>query len=238
VTTLVSIGNTNTRCAMLLKTGRPGPVTTIPTAQLKPGDVSGAPGPIHMISVVGARGRALAAALRRAGRRVVVWGVDRAVPVRHPYSPPASPGVDRLVAALRAHRIAGGACVVVDAGTAVTVDVVRADGAIEGGAIGPGFSTIARGLKSAAPGLPLADPAARVRYPARSTQAAVDVGVFHAFSGMVRGLVDLASKDRGLPVLVTGGEASLAAKALRPGRVTVRPTLLLEGLAALAAESP
>jgi type III pantothenate kinase len=233
--TLVSIGNSRIACARLDPDGRLAGVARFPIAIGDP--LSRFPGdPVHLISVVLDRARHLVGAARAAGRQVTWWGAEREIPVRHPYTPPAYPGADRLVAALAAHRRAHGSCIVVDAGTAVTVDIVGPDGAFLGGAIGPGFMTLAEGLAAKAPALPLAAAGPVPRYPARSTEAAVTLGVHAAFSGLLVALVGEAA-ILSEKVLVTGGDAALAAGALARFHPVVVPELVLEGLAALASKT-
>jgi type III pantothenate kinase len=235
VTRLVSIGNTRVVCAVLLPDGRLADVRRVPTGDLGPAAIGAGPGPVHLISVVEEAAKELVTALGRAGTTVVWWGAGREIPVRHPYAPPERPGADRLVAALAAHRRVRRACVVVDAGTAVTVDVAGDDGAFLGGAIAPGLAALATAVGTAAPALAANGSGDPGEYPARSTSAAVTLGVHAAFSGLLRDLHAQACAAFGrLPVVVTGGDAELAARALREAAPTVVPELVLEGLAALA----
>ena len=148
---LVSIGNSRSATARCGPGGALSEVRRLPSASLDLGALDPGPEPVHVIAVVEEVARRLTGAVRRAGREVTWWGVDREIPVRHPYAPPEAPGADRLVAALAAFDRAGGACVVVDAGTAVTVDVVGADGSFLGGAIAPGLVALRDGLRARAP---------------------------------------------------------------------------------------
>jgi pantothenate kinase type III len=235
VTLLVSIGNTRTVCAMLGDDGRLSAVRRLPTPGLAPGAFDPGPGPVHVVSVVRDAADRLVSGLRRAGARVTWWAVDRGIPVAHPYAPPEQPGADRLVAALAAHRRAAGRCIVVDAGTAVTVDLVDEDGALLGGAIAPGFRALAEGLAARAPALPVADREASPAYPARSTVDAVNLGVHAAFEGLLRVLVLQGTARAGsVPILVTGGDADLAANAIPDLHPILVQDLVLEGLAILA----
>ena len=123
----------------------------------------------------------------------------------------------------------------VDAGTAVTVDVVGADGSFLGGAIAPGLVALREGLRARAPALPppASDPPP---YPGRSSAAAVGLGIAAAFSGALRELVAQALGVAGdVPVVVTGGDCVPAADALESFRPRIVPELVLEGLARLAA---
>lgn len=78
-----------------------------------------------------------------AGVRPEAAGVDFPIPIETDVDEPEKVGVDRLLAALAAYRQVKGACIVVDAGTAVTIDAVSADGVFQGGAIFPGLDLMA-----------------------------------------------------------------------------------------------
>jgi type III pantothenate kinase len=234
---LVSIGNSRAAVARCDRSAVLAGILRIPSASFGADAIGPGAEPVHLVSVVPEHGRHLAVALRAAGRAVTWWGEDREIPVRHPYAPPERPGADRLVAALAAHRRVQGACIVVDAGTAVTVDAVAPDGSFLGGAIGPGIAAIAEGLRAKAPVLPRAGPDS-TGYPAQSSAGAVSLGVRAAFSGGLFVLVVKAVKALGhVPVVVTGGDSGPAAEALASFHPTVVPELLLEGLAHLALSS-
>lgn len=234
---LVSIGNSRAAVGGCDRAGALAQVRRVPSADLALDSVGGGAEPVHVVSVLEDRARSLVADLRRVGRSVTWWGGEREIPVRHPYAPPEKPGADRLVAALAAHRRVHGACVVIDAGTAVTVDSVAADGAWLGGAIAPGLRAIAAGLRASAPALP-APAADATLYPAASSAGAVGLGLRAAFVGGILILAVKAVEAFGsVPIVVTGGDADSAAAAVSKFDPVVVPELLLEGLAHLAASS-
>src|SRR5690242_4959846 len=76
------------------------------------------------------------------GRRVVWVGNEIDVPINVLTDEPSKTGIDRILNIAAAHEQMGKACVVVDAGTAITVDVCNDDGEFLGGAIAPGASTM------------------------------------------------------------------------------------------------
>ncbi len=107
--------------------------------------------------------------------------------------PPASLGVPELLGSAGADRVANaiavspGPAVVVDAGTAVTVDVVDQEGRFRGGFIAAGPSALSRGLTSATALLPEHEPRlARDLMPGTNTRDALAGGV----GGMILGGVD------------------------------------------------
>ena len=89
-----------------------------------------------------------AAMLRRRVARVVEFGPATPVPIRNDYLTPATLGRDRLAAAVGAAVLWPGRNVlIVDCGTAVTIDLVTADGTFRGGCISPGLRSRFRALR-------------------------------------------------------------------------------------------
>lgn len=180
---------------------------------------------------------AVAEELGALGIPVAFAGTTLRCPLAIDYDTPHTLGVDRWLGALCAHRRYG-ASVVVDCGTALTVNLVETDGTFRGGAIAPGLRSMARGLAENAPALPLADPERATAVPPRSSAAAVSTGVLLAFCGAVERLVaDTLAAARGpCTVVLTGGHA---ADYLRRGRLrpVVVPDLVHQGLRILAEEA-
>lgn len=167
----------------------------------------------------------------------------RDVPVAIDVDEPQRVGVDRLVAALAANRLRseGRAVIIVDLGSAITVDRVEADGTFAGGAILPGMAMAARSLHERTDALPLV-PVHTIHEPpplGKSTVAAIRAGLFWGAVGATSELVDrLSAGLAGEPdVLVTGGGAARMAEliAARSGRaVRSVPHLILAGIALVA----
>lgn len=135
-------------------------------------------------------------------------------------------GRDRLYAARAAFELTGALCLVVDAGTAVTVDLVApragGGGAFLGGAIAPGPELLRRALAAGAArlfevDLPTADADGTIvldGVPAlgRESAEALRAGIVHGLRGAVRELAALVEREggRGAPVrFATGGAAAL-----------------------------
>ncbi|MEN8151670.1 MAG: type III pantothenate kinase, partial [Planctomycetota bacterium] len=180
----------------------------------------------------------LEAFLSGSGRGTPVLGRDLPLLMENRYRDPSETGHDRLAAAAAAHEDAGGAAVIVDLGSAVTVDAVDGDGVFLGGAIAPGRPALVAGLAAAAPGLPppgAAEPAPGL--PA-STEDAIRVGIDHGLAGIVTRLVGDAREETGAatPVFLTGGDAASVAPRL-PFETTIRPHLVLDGVRILYARA-
>ncbi|MGE3172959.1 MAG: type III pantothenate kinase [Planctomycetota bacterium] len=176
-------------------------------------------------------------ALAGLGVSVLRVGRELRCPLPLDYDTPETLGADRWLGALAAHRSYGRA-VVVDCGTATTVNLVEDDGAFRGGAIAPGLDAILAGMSRVTPNLPAADPDGAWAMPPRSSAQAVHAGAVLAFCGAVERLVaDTLRVARGpCAVVLTGGRAEVY---LRHGRLRPRhePDLVHQGLRRLAEEA-
>ena len=236
----VTLGNTTASVSLTDADGRLGKVLRVPIGRLEnlkealPGaDLSEEGARVIVVSV---NPRALARfrgiAMDVTGSEPDVAGADFPIPIRAEVDAPESVGVDRLLAALAAHRRAQGACIVVDAGTAVTVDAVSTDGAFQGGAIFPGLEMIARALAEGTALLPKVDLPSEAPLVGGNTREAIAAGLVHGVTGAVAALVEGARETVGrqAAVLLTGGDAAFLAPHLPDAMRQVVPNLVLEGL--------
>jgi len=144
---------------------------------------------------------------------VYVAGRDLPIPVDTALTDPTTVGHDRLLCAYAAYKRAQGACVVIDVGTAITVDFVDGEGVFHGGAIAPGVGAMLRSLPQSAPRLPEVawGRAELVDGPfGRDTRSAMLVGVRAAAVGMAHLLVDQYAEFFGAypRIIATGGDAT------------------------------
>ena len=147
--------------------------------------------------------------MRATGRApmVVGPGVKTGMPIR--YDNPHEVGADRIVNGVAAFAALGGPVVVVDFGTATTLDVIDAEGAYLGGAIAPGVETSAEALFSRAARLAKVDLEPPTRVIGTNTRASVQAGLLLGEAAMVDGLVRRIWDELGgeCPVIATGGLA-------------------------------
>jgi type III pantothenate kinase len=144
---------------------------------------------------------------------------------------PSKTGPDRLAAAAGVVAAGGREAIVVDAGTAITVDVLSKKGFL-GGAIFPGTGLLYRALHDGTAALPLvAGKGAAAGIPGRNTRDAIVAGVEEGAAGAVRELVALSrrSVSKNARVWVTGGGGAGLAKRLGKG-ARYEPDLVLRGL--------
>jgi len=133
------------------------------------------------------------------------------LPIAIGYRSPATLGADRVAAACGAWaRHAGQDCLVVDAGTCITVDYLSADGTYHGGAIMPGLRMNLQALHTFTAKLPLIDIDGVTKAPVlgRSTEESIVAGTLGATMLALAGYVALyREKSPALRVLLTGGDA-------------------------------
>ncbi len=141
-------------------------------------------------------------------------GVDLGVDIR--VTNPREVGADRLVNAVAGHALYGGPIIVVDFGTATTFDIVGSDGAYLGGVICPGINLSLKALHQAAAKLPriaVEAPGRNMPVTGKTTQEAMQSGVFWGYVSMIEGLVTRlkAEHSNKMRVLATGGLAPIFA---------------------------
>lgn len=148
-------------------------------------------------------------AQRATGRApmVVGPGLRTGMPIR--YDNPHEVGADRIVNGVAAYESHGGPVVVVDFGTATTIDVIARDGAYLGGVIAPGVETSAEALFSKAARLSKVDLEAPDRVIGTNTRSSVQSGLMLGEAAMIDGLVRRVwlEIETETPVIATGGLA-------------------------------
>ena len=134
---------------------------------------------------------------------------DVAVPIGRQLDPESIIGADRLLNGAAAFDRLGQACIVVDAGTAVTVDFVDGAGTFHGGAIMPGARMMLTAMHNQATLLPEVDFASPDEPIGHNTVQAMLSGVFYGIRGAVRELVEKFAESYGAypKIIATGGDA-------------------------------
>jgi len=150
-------------------------------------------------------------------------------------------GADRALCALAWGATGDGQpAVIIDAGSAVTVDAVTASGQLLGGWIAPGWGALAEGLQRWTPSLPdvaeLTDSDPQSPW-ATETGGALRGGVEGSFVGGIRALASRVQRGFEVPVttVLTGGDCDLLAEGLQPA--LLRRGLVLDGLELLLNDS-
>jgi type III pantothenate kinase len=186
-------------------------------------------------NVAGAPVRAAIEAALSPWRIEVRWITSAAAQcgVSSRYQNPAQLGTDRWAALIGARARCSEACVVVNAGTAVTINALSADGIFLGGLILPGLELMARSLAAGTADLPL-QPGRFDAFPVNSVDG-IRSGAIQAIAGAIERMArSMVAAQHGEPqLLLSGGAAEAIAPVLERPFVLV-PTLVLEGLIAIA----
>ena len=159
--------------------------------------------------------------------------------VSNAYSVPQRLGADRWATLLAVHAHYKGPAVVIDCGTAITIDAIAADGMHLGGLIVPGMDLMVSALTGHAPGIQIEEADNQeISLLGSSTEAAVSGGVLYTAIALVeRVFMDLQGElGNRTNLLLTGGDATRILPLLgsRPEYV---PDLVLKGLAVYAEET-
>jgi type III pantothenate kinase len=185
--------------------------------------------------------RRIRRALRAAGRPTpqFVHSTRRAAGVLNAYAEPWRLGVDRWVALIGARRrYPGKALCIVSVGTALTLDLLAADGRHLGGAIVPGPELMVRALLERTAGIRRrargGHGAARNLY-ARDTRGAIEAGARHACAALIERAVVVGARRLGRrPALVLAGGGVSPLWPLLRGPRRRCDELVMYGLLALA----
>ena len=139
------------------------------------------------------------------------------IPIKNDYATPETLGRDRLAAAVGAAALyPGEASLVVDFGTAITVDFVTAEGEFKGGNISPGASMRFRALHEFTGKLPLLDLSEDIDLLGNSTKSAIEGGVIHGVIHEIEGYIVRLSKTEGqFRIIFTGGDGNYFGKRLK-----------------------
>jgi type III pantothenate kinase len=137
----------------------------------------------------------------------VIPGVKTGIAIR--MDNPHELGADRLVNAVAAFDRFGGACAVVDFGTAITFDAISAQGEYLGGVIGPGVRVSMEALTERAAKLPKIDLAEPAGVIGKTTQAGMQAGMIYGFAGAIDAIARrlIAELGEETQFIATGGGA-------------------------------
>jgi type III pantothenate kinase len=180
----------------------------------------------------------LCARLAQLGCSQIVRLAQADVPLELRVSEPDRVGIDRLLGALAVNRLRRpqSPAISVDMGTAITVNLIAADGAFEGGAILPGPGTALAALRAATATLPLvaphlADPPPIV---GKSTEHAMISGAFWGAMGSIEKITAMMADQcpRTPELFLTGGGSQHFARHLKIGGQPAQlvPHLVLTGV--------
>ena len=169
-------------------------------------------------------------------RRVVHLTHETPMPIRLGYRTPQTLGRDRIATAVGAWMTAqrlDSACdvLVIDAGTAITYDLVTADGCFVGGNIAPGLSLRFKSLHEHTGLLPLVDSDGDTPVVGYNTETAIRSGVMLGMLGEIKSYInDIRLSHPNLMVFITGGDGRLVYTRLADKSLIYSEHLAAEGL--------
>lgn len=145
------------------------------------------------------------------GEKVKVLGKDVPLPMPVWTDEPAKVGTDRVVSAAAAYAVVENAVVVADFGTAVTIDLVDAQGVFQGGVIFPGFSLSALTLHENTALLPNVKVTRPTEPLGKNTADAINCGLYYSAIGALEEIVRRYAEKIGTwpQVILTGSMGEL-----------------------------
>ncbi len=156
------------------------------------------------------------------------------LPFKNNYGTPQSLGKDRLAAVAGAYALhPGKACLVIDAGTAITYDYLDENGTYQGGSITPGIKMRTKAMHQFTSRLPEVEVGSDCNLPGKNTITSLQTGAYwgtvYEMEGFIRFYEQKASS---LLVFLTGGDALLFDKNIK-NSIFVSQNLVLLGLNSL-----
>ncbi len=232
----VDVGNTTItaglfRGARLVARGRiptrGSPRSLLRALKVSPRQLDG----VIVSSVVPRATVSLKRSLKQLGLKPLILGENIRAPIINRYRVPSQVGQDRLVNGVGAYFLYGGPAIIVDFGTAVTLDVVSARREYLGGLIVPGMGIALEALISRTALLPKVGLTPPKEFLGRDTRQSMLSGLFYGYGALCDGIV-AKLKTRHAPkarVIATGGHCRLMAPYCHSVQ-TVNPDLTLQGL--------
>jgi type III pantothenate kinase len=165
-------------------------------------------------------------------RTPLMVGPKTKLVIKNLYKNPEEVGADRLVNAEAVYSLYRKAAIVVDFGTATTLDCVSAKGEYLGGAICPGMELAGEWLATHTAKLPrVTFQSAPTKAIGKTTKESLQSGLFWGYIGLVGGLLQhLTTEMRAQPIVVaTGGLSTVIGPYLKPVP-KILPNLTLDGL--------
>ncbi len=121
-------------------------------------------------------------------------------------------GIDRLLAGIGAWHVHQNACVIIDGGTACTVDYIDREGVFQGGVIMPGLSMLEKSLQQFTPELPSVRRELPDDWPGKSTRECLQWGITGSFVDGIESALDRYDKMGDYDILLTGGDIDVLRK--------------------------
>lgn len=169
--------------------------------------------------------------LKAAFQLFIELNTETKLPIEIIYRTKQTLGIDRIASAVGANYLWGGSnLLIIDFGTAITIDFVSDAGRFEGGNISPGLQSRYRALHEFTQKLPLLSKTESFNLIGNSTNTAIVSGVQNGIIFEVEGYISRYRKQyNSLKIVFTGGDADFFAKPFKSA-IFAEPNLVLIGL--------
>lgn len=148
------------------------------------------------------------------------------------YKTPATLGIDRFLSCYGAVALTGNPVVVIDIGTACTIDYMSSDFVFRGGVIMPGIGILEKSIRDYAPGLPAVLRSIPEKWPGKSTKESLKLGLYGMYRDSIRAALSKYEEQfDNFDVVITGGAADWMSSIL-DRESKIRPILIFEGMRA------
>ncbi|MEE9439320.1 MAG: type III pantothenate kinase [Saprospiraceae bacterium] len=153
------------------------------------------------------------------------------VPLTNLYQTPNTLGKDRLAGVVACTKLYPNQnCLVIDAGTCITYDIITAKKEYLGGNISPGLKMRAEAMDTMTSTLPIVKPIYNKDYIGKNTTMAMQNGIVYGTKFEIESLITMIKQDIGnINVIITGGDAQFFVDILN-SKIFVHSYLILEGL--------
>ena len=140
-------------------------------------------------------------------------------------------GSDRIANALGAFNLLRSNCLIVDFGTATTFDIVKKNGAYEGGVIAPGLKLSILNLNKSTTSLPIFDLKPNLKVYGKNTKDALNAGFLWGYQGLINNIIKkITLKFRiKFKIILTGGYAEIFAKFIN-NKTTIDKHITIKGI--------
>jgi len=152
------------------------------------------------------------------------------------YTTPETLGMDRFLACFGAHSLVNSPVVVIDAGSACTIDLMDGNGVFQGGVIMPGIQTLLKVFHNSAPGLPSFNFEIPDSFPGMNSRKSLQWGLSQLFLDGIKENLQRYKREIGeFNLFVTGGDADILLEYLDIDMIH-RPDLIFIGMEAFLEE--
>jgi type III pantothenate kinase len=183
-----------------------------------------------LVSSVRGRADELLASVSAVGKKICLTPSVK-LPMKIKYRTPSTLGVDRIAAAVGAVKLFPKTnCLVIDAGTCITYDMVTAEAEYLGGSISPGIRMRFQAMHQHTAKLPLVPTIADPALIGSTTEECLQSGVMNGTAEEIKGIISrYRSQFISLQVVLCGGDAGFFENIVKPS-IFVAPNLVLHGL--------